>query len=295
MILTCPECATSYSVDDAKIGAAGREVRCAACGTRWHAKLPAPEPHALTDFDIVAVPAVEAEAPAPPAEEPALRVRSGESPARTYRARTQAKKSVKRAAAAGAVWGGMGLMFVVLIGAAYLFRVDVVRLWPKSASAYAQLRVPVNPLGLEFEDVDAHPALKDGRAALIVTGKIRNTKDSAIESPPLRIALVDKTGKRLATKIADPENALIPPGEARHFSIALVDPPIAAEDAEVAFAMDRKVSRKALAAPAPSAQAVSLRGPVAESISVPAATSPTPIDARPLPPESPHAIAPGHE
>ena len=38
MILTCPECATSYFVDDSKIPEAGREVRCASCGARWHAK-----------------------------------------------------------------------------------------------------------------------------------------------------------------------------------------------------------------------------------------------------------------
>ena len=38
MILTCPECASRYFVDDSKVGAAGRVVRCAACGTRWTAR-----------------------------------------------------------------------------------------------------------------------------------------------------------------------------------------------------------------------------------------------------------------
>ena len=35
MILTCPECATGYFVEDDQIRAAGRTVRCAACGARW--------------------------------------------------------------------------------------------------------------------------------------------------------------------------------------------------------------------------------------------------------------------
>src|SRR5580692_4374952 len=37
MILTCPECATGYFVQDDQVQASGRTVRCAACGHRWTA------------------------------------------------------------------------------------------------------------------------------------------------------------------------------------------------------------------------------------------------------------------
>ena len=43
MILTCPDCATSYFVDDSKIPADGRLVKCASCGARWTATAPPPE------------------------------------------------------------------------------------------------------------------------------------------------------------------------------------------------------------------------------------------------------------
>jgi predicted Zn finger-like uncharacterized protein len=287
MILTCPECATSYFVDDAKIPEAGREVRCASCGARWHARHEARA--------AAPAPAIEAAEAATPVVEPPVLRRTPKADAlpKAFRARAEAQKSVKKAAAAGAVWAAMGLMLAVLVGAAYVFRIDVVRVWPRTASAYAELRIPVNPLGLEFEDVGARPALKDGHAALIVTGKIRNTKDKAVESPPLRIELIDKSGKRIAAKFADPENALIPPGEARHFTVSLLDPPLAAEDAEVGFALDRKVAKKPQAAQAQPA--VGLRGAVdAAPAAPPAIPSPAPIEAQPLPAQSPHAIAPGN-
>jgi hypothetical protein len=123
-------------------------------------------------------------------------------------------------------------------------------------------------------------------------GKIRNTKDQAVESPPLRIELLDKSGKRIAAKFADPENALIPPGETRHFSVSLLDPPLAAQDAEVGFALDRKVAKKSAAAQ-PVTEAVNLRGAVQPAQPAPAPPA-APIEAQPLPPTSPHAIAPGH-
>src|ERR1700759_947441 len=48
MILTCPECATSYFVDDARVPPAGRKVKCSHCGANWVAQPegapPAPPP-----------------------------------------------------------------------------------------------------------------------------------------------------------------------------------------------------------------------------------------------------------
>ncbi|MGL4240426.1 MAG: zinc-ribbon domain-containing protein [Beijerinckiaceae bacterium] len=37
MDIACPTCATTYEIDDASVGAGGRKVRCAGCGTVWRA------------------------------------------------------------------------------------------------------------------------------------------------------------------------------------------------------------------------------------------------------------------
>lgn len=39
MRITCPSCDTSYTIPDDKIGAKGRQVKCASCGTKWQVTL----------------------------------------------------------------------------------------------------------------------------------------------------------------------------------------------------------------------------------------------------------------
>ena len=51
MLIVCPSCATSYMIDPASLGAAGRTVRCARCKATWFAstKKQAPELNAFVD------------------------------------------------------------------------------------------------------------------------------------------------------------------------------------------------------------------------------------------------------
>jgi predicted Zn finger-like uncharacterized protein len=40
MLIACPNCSTSYTIDPASLGEAGRTVRCARCKTTWFASKP---------------------------------------------------------------------------------------------------------------------------------------------------------------------------------------------------------------------------------------------------------------
>ncbi len=55
MLIVCPSCATSYTIDPAALGPAGRTVRCARCKVTWFAGGPKAAPE-LTEFvgDVIA-------------------------------------------------------------------------------------------------------------------------------------------------------------------------------------------------------------------------------------------------
>ncbi len=54
MLIVCPNCSTSYAIEPASLGAAGRSVRCARCKTTWFAdgSTPAPEMTAAADSAV---------------------------------------------------------------------------------------------------------------------------------------------------------------------------------------------------------------------------------------------------
>src|SRR5579871_1981003 len=85
MILTCPECATGYFVEDDQIPAAGRSVRCAACGHRWSARPERP-------LDLVTSEIEGAIAREPRAEPVAEAPLSGDDLPRAFRSRAEEEK-----------------------------------------------------------------------------------------------------------------------------------------------------------------------------------------------------------
>jgi predicted Zn finger-like uncharacterized protein len=77
MLIVCPSCATSYMVDPASFGAAGRTVRCTRCKTSWFAGGPeaAPELAAATEAVTAEAESLPARTqtpppPLPPADDP---------------------------------------------------------------------------------------------------------------------------------------------------------------------------------------------------------------------------------
>lgn len=296
MILTCPECATSYFVDDSKIPADGRAVKCAACGHRWTAQAPTE-----LELDVSGEEGAIAREPSEPDEEPPLAVElPGEALPRAFRAKAETERRVREAAATGIIWAGMAAALVVIIGVALVFRVNVVRIWPQAASAYAGIGMPVNSLGLVIEDAQWEPSLQDGHPAMSVSGSIRNIEDHAVTAPPLRISLLDTKNEPVTTKIARPADAVVPPGETRHFAIAILNPPKTAAWLEIGFALDKEAKGVKSAPNVKTKVAHKPEAPTLRPTAEPAAPALAPVEAQPLPPGSPDALehgeaAPAHD
>lgn len=291
MILTCPDCATSYFVDAAKIPPEGRTVKCSACGKRWTAYAEVTELE-LDPEDAEAA-AAEVEADEIEFEEAPLAELPGEALPKVFRAKTETSRRMREAVTVGVVWAGVAAVLVLTLGAALVFRVDVVRMWPKTAAAYASVGLPVNQLGLTIEDLTVETALKDGHAAYSVTGTIRNVEGRTITSPPLKMVLMNKTGRPLVTRIARPADPRIPPGESRHFGLVIPDPPSTAAELEVSFATDLAPGAgqpPATAAPRPSGS-LALRKSLEPT---PASHVAAPVEAQPLPAEEAADLALPH-
>lgn len=214
MILTCPACASRYVVDDARVGPAGRTVRCSHCGAVWRAEAgQGAGPAVAQPIETLTNQAKAADLP-------------GEALPRQFRARVEEQKRARRTAAAGAVWGGMAVVIVGLLVLALMFRNDVARIWPKTASAYAAVGLPVNAVGLAVENITSSPGIEEGREVLVVGGDVRNvTRRSQPLPQAIRLQLLAKDGRVLATGRVRLRDAALRPDEARPFTYRFVDPP----------------------------------------------------------------------
>ncbi|MBU1347003.1 MAG: zinc-ribbon domain-containing protein [Alphaproteobacteria bacterium] len=294
MILTCPSCATSYFAPDGVIPPAGRKVRCQSCAHVWHASgdeplelsaaaetpKAAPEPKTFDD-----APPVAPETPAP------------ELP-KAFRARAEQQRRLRRAATHGAVWAGLASLFVGLIGAGWLFRVEVVDLYPRAAAAYAMVGTPVNPTGLEFEALTAR-AVADRPDMVMISGALRNVRDREIVAPRVRVALLDSHGAEVGHALVRIEGAPVLPGGVKGFAALIRDPGAHGVDVGVGFVRaDAPASEPhAEASPAPHARPLPTpdeHGMRPAMIEQSPTTHAAPMDATPVHAEPVHAD-PAHD
>jgi predicted Zn finger-like uncharacterized protein len=250
MILTCPECATSYFVDDSRIAGAGRTVKCSNCGARWTARpegaepapAPAPKPR----------PAPEPAAAPQPVDEVVFEGPPIATPLKTGRkSKPKATASGREANGKVLVWGASALVIVALIAGLIVLRAQVVQLLPASQKAYAGLGLPVS--SLTIEKVRAEPAFQGGRPVLSVSGQLHNVQAAPAEAPALRVSLLDRLGKPVAVKVARPIDTAVPGHATRYFAITMVDPPASVHDLQVTFEPTAKDAAPAAAAAAPPA------------------------------------------
>jgi predicted Zn finger-like uncharacterized protein len=235
MILTCPSCATRYSVDAAKFPAAGRQVRCANCGNSWHQAGPAPEDVAEAPPEPVLA------APAPAAEAVAESVPRGTRSFVPTPAPVEEGPRMAWLPMLGIAAGWAGLIAVVLlIGlSAVRYRQEITVIWPQSAGVYSSLGMNVNAHGVDFAHPNYHFESEDGQRVLAVTGAIVNNGTRELPVPQVvRVTLSDASNHEIYHWNFAPGVQTLKPKQSVPFVTRLSSPPAAARHLEVRFAKD---------------------------------------------------------
>jgi predicted Zn finger-like uncharacterized protein len=239
MILTCPQCATQYRVDAAKFPAGGRSVRCAKCSHRWRQDAPRAE----ASEPVFAVPAPEPVHAPDPVPEPPRRAAyvapelavSAPEPV-LAEPRVRATSSWPRRLGLGLGWAALVAVVLVIGVSASVFRQQVAQAWPRSASLYAALGLPVNPVGIEFADVTHRQETEDGQAVLSIAGKLVNASARKVAVPPIEVTLTDGTRHAVLRKSFAAGVAELLPHQTASFLARLSSPPAAARHLELRFA-----------------------------------------------------------
>ena len=261
MILTCPACATQYTVKDGAIPTGGRKVRCASCKHSWHQDgdgeaaasegampetaiaPPAPEPD---DAERPLAEAPEAEAaegmfagePQPDVEEQpgdeahAAGLDEYAPPAEALEAPMEPSDEGFTAIPAmhhdddeprrGRALGWIvGLVLLVIAAAAAFWFLAP----PEYKARVGIAETGETPLELMLTTSDRQK-LASGNELLAISGRIINPTDREQAVPPIKAELRNKTTKELvyAWTIAPPARSLPPRGSAS-FNSAEVDIP----------------------------------------------------------------------
>jgi hypothetical protein len=124
---------------------------------------------------------------------------------------------------------------LVVIGAGLIWRADIVRWMPQTASFFRAVGFGVNVRGLTFADVHTLKDDHDGVTVLIVEGAIMNTASSTVVVPRLRFALRNAGLAEVFSWTAPAEKGTLGPGETLPFRSRLASPPRDGNDILVRF------------------------------------------------------------
>ena len=284
MHIVCPHCTTSYAINPATLGPAGRTVRCSRCKETWLARsedaiemataMPAAMPSSAQsappaandaaaewealareeegqDAPVVDSPSISAGWPAEgegsqpggDSDWPSAARQDAEDhaevPITTHRqrlARLFRLPSLPRipfmpSFGLPTACAAMGALILALM----IWRADVVRLLPQTATFYKMVGLEVNLRGLAFKDIKISNETVDGKPVLVIEGTIVGETKKPVELPRLRFSVRDAQGTEIYAWNAVLEQPVLKPGERAYFKSRLASPPPEGRNIDVRF------------------------------------------------------------
>ncbi|WP_338822183.1 MJ0042-type zinc finger domain-containing protein [Bradyrhizobium septentrionale] len=274
MHIVCPHCTTSYAINPATLGEAGRSVRCSRCREVWLARpedaigVTAPAlAHQSAGSDLAAEwdamgreeadetpvvesPSISADLPTEGNEWPAVAAADAAAHAdgqevtgtkRRFRLprlprlfRLPSLPRIPFMPVIGALPTTCGAMAALII-ALLVWRNDVVRLLPQTALFYKMVGLDVNLRGLAFKDLKITNETVDGKPVLVIEGMIVGQTRKSVELPRLRFSVRDAQGAEIYAWNAVLEQPVLNPGERAFFKSRLASPPPEGRNIDVRF------------------------------------------------------------
>lgn len=125
----------------------------------------------------------------------------------------------------------MGAMVLALV----IWRGDIVRLLPQTATFYKMVGLEVNLRGLAFKDIKITNETVEGKPVLVIEGMIVGETGRPVELPRLRFSVRDEQGAEIYAWNAVLEQPVLKPGEKAYFKSRLASPPPEGRNIDVRF------------------------------------------------------------
>ena len=132
----------------------------------------------------------------------------------------------------------MGALVLALV----IWRADVVRLLPQTATFYRMVGLEVNLRGLMFKDVKITRETVEGKPVLVIEGVITGETRKPVELPRLRFSVRDEHGAEVYAWNAVLEQSVLKPGEHAWFKSRLASPPPEGRNIDVRFFNKRDIA-----------------------------------------------------
>ncbi len=125
----------------------------------------------------------------------------------------------------------MGAMLLALV----IWRTNVVRLLPQTATFYRMVGLDVNLRGLAFKDIKVTNETVEGKPVLVIEGMIVGQTGKPVDLPRLRFSVRDEQGAEIYAWNAVLEQTVLKPGERAFFKSRLASPPPEGRNIDVRF------------------------------------------------------------
>jgi len=238
VIVSCPACATRFSLDASLLGPNGRNVRCAKCGHRWRQEPPAPAgelPPLDLQADTPAPPEGVVERPMAPGLAALLGGGKDAAPARHPVVVPPKLKPAPPKRKVG-VWPWILLLGILcgLAVAAYIYQGPIARMFPAAESLYQLLGIGETDPARELQIGNLKSEQRSGLVS--VRGDVFNPAEFPLKIPPLILTPQDADRKPLGPDFwFRTQESEIAPGETITFRILYENPPKGIKNFNVTF------------------------------------------------------------